>query len=72
MEERYYLIKILSEKLKYFKSVEDLELIEHLAEKAKESSPEAQMFLKRMINHNLQNIKTTLKSGFVLCVKHLV
>lgn len=46
MEERYYLIKILSEKLKYFKSVEDLELIEHLAEKAKESNPEAQMFLK--------------------------
>ncbi|EMD80199.1 hypothetical protein C408_1415 [Vibrio diabolicus E0666] len=46
MEERYYLIKILSEKLKYFDSIEDLELMKHLVEKAKESSPEAQMFLK--------------------------
>lgn len=46
MEERYYLIKILSEKLKHFESVEDFESIEHLVEKAKESSPEVQMYLK--------------------------
>ncbi|HCE3702291.1 TPA: hypothetical protein NG682_000979 [Vibrio parahaemolyticus] len=46
MEERYYLIMILSEKLKHLESVEDLELIEHLVEKAKESNPEAQIFLK--------------------------
>lgn len=46
MEERYYLIMILLEKQKINFNIEDDRLIKHLVEKAKESSPEAQMFLK--------------------------